>query len=72
MDDNLLQRVDGIAKSLNRPRSWIITQALDRFVNYEEWYVQEIKDGLDEVERGKVATEEEVTSTFKKWDVNAG
>lgn len=71
MDDNLLQRVDGIAKSLNRPRSWIITQALDRFVNYEEWYVQEIKDGLDEVERGEIATEEKVASTFKKWNVNA-
>jgi len=41
MDDHLLDRVDGIAKSLSRPRSWVITQALERFVDYEEWFESE-------------------------------
>ena len=71
MNDDLMLRVDGIAKSLNRPRSWIITQALDHFVKYEEWYIQEIKDALDEVKSGAVATEDEVARTFKNWGVNA-
>ena len=72
MDDLLMQRVDGIAKSLHRPRAWIIAQALERFVSYEEWYIQEVRAGLDEAERGEVATEVEVASSFKKWGVNAG
>lgn len=72
MDDQLLQRVDGIAKSLHRPRAWIIAQALERFVSYEEWYIQEVQAGLAEVERGEVATEAEVARNFKKWGVNAG
>lgn len=72
MDDQLMQRVDGIAKSLHRPRAWIIVQALERFVSYEEWYIQEVRAGLDEVERGEVATEAEVASSFKKRGVNAG
>jgi predicted transcriptional regulator len=72
LDDILLQRVDGIAKSLSRPRSWIIKQALERFVSYEEWYIQEVKDGLEEVDRGDIATEKDVVSSFKKWGVNAG
>jgi len=71
MADNLLQRVDGIAESLNRPRSWIINQALERFVNYEEWYVHEVENGLAEVDRGEVSTDKEVAGTFKKWDVDA-
>ena len=71
MEDSLLQRVDGIAKSLNRPRSWIINQALERFVNYEEWYVQEVNDGLAEVDRNEVATDKAVMGTFKKWGVDA-
>ena len=72
LDDNLLQRVDGIAKSLSRPRSWIIAQALERFVDYEEWYLQEVRDGLAEVEQGEIATEEQVAGAFKKWGVDAG
>lgn len=72
MDDNLLDRVDGIAKSLSRPRSWVINQALERFVAYEEWFELEVKAGLAEVERGDVALDTEVRSAFNKWGVDAG
>lgn len=71
MDDNLLQRVDGIAKSLSRPRSWIIKQALERFVEYEEWYKLEVEEGLAEVDRGAVASNDEVKTAFNKWGVDA-
>ncbi len=72
MDDHLLDRVDGIAKSLSRSRSWIINQALERFVEYEEWVELEVKAGLAEVERGDVALDTEVRSAFNKWGVDAG
>lgn len=72
MEDHLLDRVDGIAKSLSRPRSWIINQALERFVDYEEWFELEVKAGLTEVERGDVALDTEVRSAFNKWGVDAG
>ena len=71
MDDHLLDRVDGIAKSLSRPRSWIINQALERFVDYEEWFELEVKAGLAEVERGDVALDTEVKSAFNKFGVDA-
>jgi len=72
MDDNLKQRVDDIAKSLHRHRAWIIAQAQERFMMYEDWYIQEVQAGLAEVEREEIASEAEVANAFKKWDVNAG
>jgi len=71
MEDNLLLRVNGIAESLNRSRSWIINQAIERFVAYEEWYVQEVKSGLAELDKGEVATDREVVDRFKAWGVDA-
>jgi len=71
MDDQLLDRVDGIAKSLSRPRSFVIQQALERFVDYEEWFMLEINEGLAEVERGDLASEAEVKRAFSKWGVDA-
>lgn len=71
MDDQLLQQVDGIAKSQSRSRSWVINQALERFVNYEEWFKLEVSEGLAEVKRGEVATEDEVNKALGKWDVDA-
>jgi predicted transcriptional regulator len=71
MDDQLFDRVDGIAKSLSRPRSFVIQQALERFVDYEEWFKAEVSEGLAEVERGEVAGDGEVERAFNKWGVDA-
>ena len=71
MDDNLLLRIDGIAKSQSRSRSWVITQALERFVSYEEWFKLEVEEGLAEVERGEIASNTDVKAAFDKWDVDA-
>ncbi len=49
----------------------MINQAIERFLDYEEWFVQEVKDGLDEIKRGELATENEVTAKFRKWGVDA-
>jgi RHH-type rel operon transcriptional repressor/antitoxin RelB len=71
IEDNMLERIDSLAETLSRPRSWVIKEAIARFVEYEEWFVQEVKNGLREVEQGKIATDKEVTEAFNKWGVDA-
>ncbi len=53
IDDHVLERVDGLAVELSRSRSWVINQAIKQFLNYEEWFLQEVNDGLKEVENGE-------------------
>jgi predicted transcriptional regulator len=71
LDDKMLDRLDGLAKVLSRSGSWVINKAIDRFLEYEEWFVQEVKDGLAEVEKGEAANHEEVIAGFRKWGANA-
>ena len=71
IDDDILGRVDGLANSLSRSRSWVINQAIERFLDYEEWFVQEVKEGLKEMARGDIATDNEVAARFRKWGVDA-
>ncbi len=72
LDDDALSRVDDLAKAMNRPRNWVFQQAVERYLDYEQWFVEEIQAGRREVEDGKVATDAEVTERFKKWGVDAG
>jgi predicted transcriptional regulator len=72
IDDTILERVDNLARTLSRSRSWVINQAIERFLDYEEWFVKEVEDGLAEVEKGEIATREEIEAKFRKWGVNAG
>lgn len=72
IDDTILERVDNLARTLSRSRSWVINQAIDRFLDYEEWFVKEVENGLAEVEKGEIATRDEIEAKFRKWGVNAG
>ena len=71
IDENVIGRLDSLAKTQDRPRSYLINQALKQYVEYEEWVCQEVKAGLKEVERGEIATDSEVKAAFKKWGVDA-
>jgi len=71
IDESTMERIDGLAGTLNRSRSWVVKQAIARFLEYEEWFVQEVQEGLKEVDRGEVATPAQVKARFKKWGVDA-
>lgn len=71
LEESMLEKIDGLAEILNRPRSWVIKQAIERFIEYEEWFVQEVNNGVQEVRGGKIATEKEVAEAFNKWGVDA-
>jgi predicted transcriptional regulator len=71
INDNMLGRIDGLATTLSRSRSWIINQAIERFIDYEEWFVQEVTDGLKEIDQDKIATDDDVVAGFGKWGVDA-
>lgn len=71
IDENVIGRLDILAKTQDRPRSYLINQALKQYVEYEEWICQEVKAGLNEVERDEIATDSEVKAAFKKWGVDA-
>ncbi len=71
-EDDVLRRLDGLAEVMNRPRNWVIQQAVDQYLHYEEWFVEQVKTGLREVEEGKVASRDKVIARFKKWGADAG
>ncbi len=71
MEDTVLDRVDSMAKSVNRSRTWLINQAVEQFLSYEEWFVQEVEAGVNEVADGELASQGKVEQRFAKWDVNA-
>ena len=65
MEGRTLKRVDGLAHAMSRSRAWVINQAVERYLDYEEWFVGEVKQALKEAERGRVVEHETVT---KRWE----
>ena len=41
-------------------------EAVERLVGYDEWFVDEVKKGSAEIDRGESLSDEEVTSRIEK------
>ena len=69
MDPRTLKRVDGIARAMSRSRAWVINQAVERYLDYEEWFVAAVKQGLKEAEDGQLVEHEAVV---RRWESRRG
>ena len=52
IDDDVAAKLDQLAASTDRTKTWLIDQALRRYVEEEAWQVQAIKEALDDYRSG--------------------
>jgi len=45
------ERFDWMAKAMDRPRNYVFVEALQRYLDQEEWQLKDILDALDEAEQ---------------------
>ena len=57
--------VDGVARAMSRSRAWVINQTVERYIDYEEWFVADVKEALKEVRAGAVVEHEAV---MRQWE----
>ena len=55
-----------LAAERGRDAEVLAREAIERFVNYDEWFINEVEKGLAQIERGEVLTHEQVGSRLEK------
>ena len=63
-------RPDQLAKATDRSRSWLVADAIRRYVEEEGWQVAAIEEGVRQADAGDFATEDEVKAAFAEWGVD--
>jgi predicted transcriptional regulator len=66
-DKDKLQRIDALANSMGRSRNWLVNEAIDSFLEYQEWFAAEVREGIAAADRGDFASPEEVDGIFSKY-----
>ena len=65
--DRDIQKTAGdMAKTMSRSRTWLINQAVHRYLDYEEWFMKEVQAGLKEAENLENLIDHE--EVVKKWE----
>jgi predicted transcriptional regulator len=69
LDDQTKERLDRLAKSTSRSKSFLVSNAIKEFLEHNEWQVEEIKRAVEEADRpgAKFAAHEEVATWLGTW-----
>jgi predicted transcriptional regulator len=62
LDAGLNERATAIARALDRPKSWVIEQAVQDFVAMHGWQLVAIDEGLRAADAGRVVAHEDVVA----------
>lgn len=71
LDDEVKDRLDRLADSTHRSKSYLAAEAIREFVENNEWQIAETRAALKEADAGDFASDREVAALAKKWKVNA-
>ncbi|MBL8350167.1 MAG: ribbon-helix-helix protein, CopG family [Burkholderiaceae bacterium] len=72
LEDEVKDRLDRLAASTQRSKSFLAAEAIREFVENNEWQIAEIQAALGEADAGDFASDAELASLATKWSVNAG
>lgn len=71
LDPETQNKLDQLAKATDRSRSWLVADAVRRYVTEESWQIAAIEEGVRQADAGDFATKEEVRAAFAEWGVDA-
>lgn len=69
LTEETLGKIDMMAKSADRSRAWLMSQAVTQYVEHEAWQLDAIKKSLEKFEAGDAifAEHEDVAQWLTSW-----
>ncbi|WP_207792147.1 CopG family ribbon-helix-helix protein [Siccirubricoccus phaeus] len=64
----LHEQVGALAAALDRPKSWVIEQAVKEYVELQAWQLAAIDEGIKAADEGRVIAHEDVAAWVRSWD----
>lgn len=67
IDSQTKRRLDALSKRSKRSKSFLAAEAITAFVDSEEWQLEEIHAGIEELDSGQSVSHESVSGWLKSW-----
>ena len=66
LDAGVKARLEALARSTRRSRSWLAAEAIAAYVEQQAWQIAEIEAGLAELDRGEAIDEAAAAAIFDR------
>jgi predicted transcriptional regulator len=67
LETDLNDQVTAIADALDRPKSWVIEQAVKDFVAVQQWQLAAIDEGIKAADAGRLVPHDDVVAWVRSW-----
>ena len=65
-DQDKIEKLDALAQALGRSRNWVLNKAVDDLLEYQEWFMNKVEEGIQDDKAGNYAPPEAVEAIFQK------
>lgn len=65
LDEKTLKQVGQMAKAMDRPRAWLMAQAIKQYVEREQRFMEDVKVGIAAADEGRLVDHAEVKA---RWE----
>jgi len=65
LDDETLTRMGQLAEAMDRPRAWLMAEAIKQYVAREEWFIYEVEKGVKAADEGRLIDHKDIKA---KWE----
>jgi predicted transcriptional regulator len=67
LNPELNTKLTTIASALDRPKSWVIAQAVEEYLAVQEWHLKAIEEGIRAADAGELVPDEDVKAWVQSW-----
>ena len=67
LEAELNDQLGVLAEALDRPKSWLIEQAVKDFIALQAWQIAAIEEGIKAADEGRVVAHEDVAAWVDSW-----
>lgn len=72
LDEALKSRLNALARTMQRSKSFLAAEALRDYVELNEWQLQEIETAVKEADADDFASTDQIRSVLRKWGLDGG
>jgi predicted transcriptional regulator len=67
LEPEVNEQVTSLASILDRPKSWVIEQAVKDYIVVQQWQLSAIDEGIQAADAGRLVSHDDVSAWVQSW-----
>ena len=65
LDASTLERIGQLSEAMERPKAWLMANAIKQYVDRESWYINAIEEGIVSANTGNLHSHDDVKAIWE-------